>query len=203
MDDDDDSVRIVCATNAFGLGIDKQNRFVIHYSIPSCLEEYYQEAGRARRDGQKAYCVLLYDKNDVDLQDYLIRESMMSPTLINKVIKEILRSQSFGSYYFFNMKSFELKHGVEDNKIKASIYALEKLGFIDRLFNIPADIRLTYHTVPKLTKNSLLRFMYPKTEINTHIFCNTYNINPDHFVNKLNRLALTKEINTMEQKILF
>ena len=71
-----DKVPLIAATNAFGMGIDKSNvRFVVHYSIPSSLENYYQEAGRAGRDGAPAHCLLLYAPGDIMTNKYLIEKS--------------------------------------------------------------------------------------------------------------------------------
>lgn len=74
-----DDIKIMVATNAFGMGIDKSNvRYVIHYNMPKNMEAYYQEAGRAGRDGEPSECVLLFGAQDVLLQKYLIEQNMMN-----------------------------------------------------------------------------------------------------------------------------
>lgn len=76
-----DRAQVVVATNAFGMGIDKSNvRFVIHYNMPQSMENYYQEAGRAGRDGENSRCILLFSAQDVMIDKFL---------LDNKVFEEI------------------------------------------------------------------------------------------------------------------
>ncbi|NEU32344.1 DNA helicase RecQ [bacterium LRH843] len=71
-----DEAKVIVATNAFGMGIDKSNvRFVIHYNIPRTVEAYYQEAGRAGRDGENSDCILLFSAQDIRTQMFLIEQS--------------------------------------------------------------------------------------------------------------------------------
>ncbi|SDV50281.1 RecQ family ATP-dependent DNA helicase [Chitinasiproducens palmae] len=80
-----DRCRVVVATNAFGMGIDKADiRFVLHYQMPGSLEAYYQEAGRAGRDGLKAQCTMLFDRNDRRLQQFFLSGRYPSIELANR-----------------------------------------------------------------------------------------------------------------------
>ena len=92
----DDEVRVMVATNAFGMGIDKPDvRLVIHYDCPSSLEEYFQEAGRAGRDGNKAYAVLLYDDSDERKLDKRIAQEFPDKQTIRDIYDHLA--------YFFQL----------------------------------------------------------------------------------------------------
>lgn len=147
-----DQLRVMVCTNAFGMGIDKAAvRSVIHYNVPDCLENYYQEAGRAGRDGKRAFAVLLYQQDDLlFLQQLPDRRFPPIP-----IIKSIYQSMADffqlpvgmgeGSYYDFDLRDFTSNFKLDTSTVIHALKVLEQEGHISFAENIflPSQVMFT------------------------------------------------------------
>lgn len=146
------STRVIVCTNAFGMGIDKPDvRTVIHFDTTDCLESYYQEAGRAGRDEQKSYAVLLYQSEDVRLLQGLPDQRFPGMPEIRKVYQaladflQIPVGLGEGNYYDFDLMSFCKNFQLEIQPVINVLKVLEQeayLSFNENIF-LPSQVEFT------------------------------------------------------------
>ena len=123
---------VVVATNAFGMGIDRPDvRLVVHYTLPGTLEAYYQEAGRAGRDGQAARAVLLYAPQDRALQEWFIENSISTPDEL-RILYEALQTQRRAKIWI-TVEELSLLAGLPEVKIRVGLSQLEAAGTVQHL----------------------------------------------------------------------
>ena len=160
--------RVIVCTNAFGMGIDKPDvRSVIHADVPDCLENYYQEAGRAGRDGEKSFAVLLYDDHDVTELEGLATIRYPSQDDIKNVYQSVANylqipaGSGEGNYFDFDINDFIKKFKLNTHTAIYSLKALEQdnwLSLNEQVF-LPSKIKFT------TTKEALYAFEVSHPEL--------------------------------------
>ncbi len=144
--------RVMVCTNAFGMGIDKPDvRLVIHHDVPDCLENYYQEAGRAGRDGKKSYAVLLYEERDLNELKNLSSVRFPSIEEIKKVYQHLVNylqlpsGSGEGQWFEFDLNDFMKTFRLNAYSAMYSLKALEQEGWMmytEQVF-LPAKVVFT------------------------------------------------------------
>ncbi|MEM7383117.1 MAG: ATP-dependent DNA helicase RecQ [Bacteroidota bacterium] len=146
-----DKTRVIVATNAFGMGIDKPDvRLVVHVDLPTTLEAYYQEAGRAGRDEQKAYAIVLYDEQDIDELRTSIQEAHPTVEYLKKVYQHLANyyQVAVGTHamttYDFDWENFASAYRLRAQEAYQAIKRLESEGLIqlNEAFSQPSRVHM-------------------------------------------------------------
>ena len=146
-----DNVRVMVATNAFGMGIDKPDvRLVIHIDCPDSIEAYFQEAGRAGRDGKKAYAVLLYNSSDRRKLSKRIADNFPEKDYIKKVYEDLAffyqigAESGAGSIHAFDIDKFCRTFRHFPTHVDAALHILQRAGYIEYETEPDAAARLHF-----------------------------------------------------------
>ncbi|OLY94007.1 RecQ family ATP-dependent DNA helicase [Cnuella takakiae] len=171
--------RVMVCTNAFGMGIDKPDvRVVVHYDAPDCLENYYQEAGRAGRDGKKSYAVLLYDNKDLEELEALPQKRFPAFDEIREVFRSLVNFLQMPTYtgqdqaFDFRFDVFVKNFKLDSYTALYALKALESDGWFDFNERSFAPATVTF----RATKDLLYEFYrsYPQYEAICTTLLRTY-----------------------------
>ena len=188
FDDTTTGIEIVVATNAFGMGIDKPDiRYVIHWTIAGSLEHYYQEAGRAGRDGEDSQCILFFCSGDRRLLEHFMEESAPNKLDLFNLLKLIETSPLVGKFRLVRVQEMESVSEIDESRIRVGISYLEKLGFLQRLSNIPSSISVNL-IADSNGESWGLDSLRDHSNIQVIDFCQEHNLQPNELIEELTDL---------------
>ena len=160
-------IRVMVATNAFGMGIDKPNvRLVIHYNMPDSLEAYFQEAGRAGRDGKTSYAVILYNRQDIKTIQRRVPETYPEPDYVRQTYENVACflqvgvGEALGRTFYFPIETFCRRFKQFPVQTNAALHLLNNAGYIE--YHEEQEFKSALHFI--LRKDELYR-IYENDEL--------------------------------------
>ena len=139
----DNQVRIMVATVAFGMGVDKPDiRFIIHYGLPDSVEAYYQEAGRAGRDGSTAHCVLLHTQSDQSRLTRHAKEDILDVVFLRQIYATVRQFMGQHNPGIISLDDLVRHLGKDDTAIRVGLSLLEQAELLKRHYDAPYTITL-------------------------------------------------------------
>ncbi len=176
------NVPVIVATNAFGMGIDKPDvRLIIHYNMPGSIEAYYQESGRAGRDGKTSYCLLLGNKRDISIQEYLIDVNFPTKTTIQEVHQFLFSIPENPVLRTYKTIAEDMPGNLTEVSVGSAIKILESSHLLQRLsdknhpayvcFSLPFE-RLLQRNLSSPARYKILKFFekkWPQEQLNQNL----------------------------------